>query len=110
MVFPSLASVTDLALMTGRTLTPAQGLQAQALLDQASGIVRAYLQQEITRDVTSLTVSLRQSDPLACPGSARVVLPQRPVHEVTAVTEGTRRALAMWFTHDRGYRGVVAAL
>lgn len=91
MVLPALATVADLATMLGRTFTPAQEAQAQALLDQASSIVRAYLRQDITRATTTDTFTMRWSDrqhlgaPFDCARHGQVTLPQRPVETVTSV-------------------------
>ena len=86
MPLPSLVTVADLAALLGRTFTPEQELQAQALLDQASSIVRAYVRQDITRATTADTFLMRRVDPLrrGCVGA--VTLPQRPVESVTEVT------------------------
>jgi hypothetical protein len=84
-VLPSLATVADLATLLGRTFTPEQELQAQALLDQASSVVRAYVRQDITRATTTDTFTMRRADPLlhACGGV--VTLPQRPIVDIASV-------------------------
>lgn len=87
---PSLATVADLAAMLGRTFTPTQEVQAQALLDQASSIVRAYVRQDITRATTTDTFTMRRADPVLHRCGGLVTLPQRPVVDVTAVSiDGT---------------------
>jgi hypothetical protein len=57
-VLPPLATVTDLATLLGRTFTPEQELQVQALLDQASSVVRSYVRQDITRATTTDTFTM----------------------------------------------------
>ncbi|MEX3101252.1 MULTISPECIES: hypothetical protein [unclassified Streptomyces] len=85
-VLPSLATVADLAALLGRSFTPEQELQAQALLDQASSIVRAYVRQDITRATTTNVFTMRRSDPLRHGCAGVVTLPQRPVESVEAVS------------------------
>lgn len=90
MVLPPLASVADLAAMLGRTFPPEQEAQAQALLDQASSIVRAYLRQDITRATTTDTFTMRRSDPTLHRCGGVVTLPQRPVVDIASVSiDGT---------------------
>jgi hypothetical protein len=84
-VLPSLATVADLATLLGRTFTPEQEQQAQALLDQASSVVRAYVRQDITRATTTDTFTMRRADPLLHRCSGVVTLPQRPVVDIDAV-------------------------
>jgi hypothetical protein len=84
-VLPSLATVADLATLLGRTFTPEQEQQAQALLDQASSVVRAYMRQDITRATTTDTFTLRRADPLLHRCGGVVTLPQRPVVDITEV-------------------------
>ncbi|MFD7996838.1 hypothetical protein [Streptomyces mexicanus] len=84
-VLPSLATVADLAMLLGRSFTPEQEQQAQALLDQASSVVRAYIRQDITRATTTDAFTLRRVDPLRYGCVGAVTLPQRPVEEVTLV-------------------------
>ncbi|GGM04769.1 hypothetical protein GCM10010099_21110 [Streptomyces cinereus] len=85
MPLPSLATVADLATFLGRTFTPEQEAQAQALLDQASSVVRAYVRQGITRATTTDTFTMRRADPQRYGRGGVVTLPQRPVVAVTAV-------------------------
>lgn len=93
-VLPSLATVADLATALGRTFTPDQELQAQALLDQASSVIRGFLRQDITRATTTDTFTMRRADPLRDRCAGLVTLPQRPVESVTRVeVDGTQ-------THD----------
>lgn len=96
MVLPPLATVADLATLLGRTFSPAQALQAQALLDQASSIVRAYVRLDITYATTTDTFTMRRADPLRCGCGGAVTLPQRPVEVVTAV-EVDGLATADWW-------------
>jgi hypothetical protein len=84
-VLPSLATVADLATLLGRTFTPEQEQQAQALLDQASSVVRAYVRQDITRATTTDTFTMRRADPLLHRCGGVVTLPQRPVVDIDAV-------------------------
>lgn len=89
-VLPPLATVADLAAILGRTFTPAQETQAQALLDQASSIVRAYVRQDITQATTTDTFTMRRADPVLHRCGGVVTLPQRPVVAVTSVkVDGT---------------------
>lgn len=84
-VLPSLATVADLATLLGRTFTTEQEQQAQALLDQASSIVRAYVRQDITRETTTDTFTMRRADPLLHRCGGVVTLPQRPVVDIAEV-------------------------
>ncbi|MGW5426880.1 hypothetical protein ACWET9_06585 [Streptomyces sp. NPDC004059] len=84
-VLPSLATVADLATLLGRTFTTEQEQQAQALLDQASSVVRAYVRQDITKATTTDTFVLRRLDPLRDGYAGAVTLPQRPIESVTSV-------------------------
>lgn len=90
MVLPPLATVADLAASLGRTFTPAQEMQAQSLLDQASSIVRAYVRQDITHATTTDTFTMRRADPLRHGCGGVVTLPQRPIESVASVSvDGT---------------------
>lgn len=84
-LLPSLATVADLATLLGRTFTTEQEQQAQALLDQASSVVRAYVRLDISRATTTDTFTMRRVDPLRHGCAGAVTLPQRPVEAVTAV-------------------------
>jgi hypothetical protein len=84
-VLPSLATVADLADMLGRTLSPAQELQAQSLLDQASSIVRAYVRQDISLATTTDTFTMRRADPVLHRCGGMVTLPQRPIVDIASV-------------------------
>lgn len=84
-VLPSLATVADLATLLGRSFTPEQEQQAQALLDQASSVVRAYVRQDITRATTTDTFTMRRVDPLRNGCAGAVTLPERPVESVASV-------------------------
>jgi hypothetical protein len=84
-VLPSLATVADLATLLGRTFTPEQEPQVQALLDQASAVVRSYVRQDITQATTTDTFTMRHVDPLLHRCAGAVTLPQRPVVDVDSV-------------------------
>jgi hypothetical protein len=84
-VLPSLATVADFAVILGRTFTPSQETQAQALLDQSSSVIRAFLRQDITYATTTDVFTMRRADPLRDRCSGVVTLPQRPVAAVTRV-------------------------
>lgn len=89
-VLPPLATVADLATLLGRTFTTEQEQQAQALLDQASSVVRAYVRQDITRATTTDTFTMRRADPVLHRCSGLITLPQRPVVDITEVkVDGT---------------------
>lgn len=88
MPLPSLATVADLATLLGRTFTPEQELQAQALLDQASSVVRAYVRQDITQATTTDTFTMRRADPVLHRCRGVVTLPQRPVTDIDSVQVG----------------------
>jgi hypothetical protein len=77
--------VADLATLLGRTFTPEQELQAAALLDQASSVVRSYVRQDITRATTTDTFTMRRVDPVLHRCAGAVTLPQRPVVDIDAV-------------------------
>jgi hypothetical protein len=81
-----LATVADLAAMLGRTFTPTQEAQAQALIEQASAVVRAYLRQDITRATSTVELPMRRADPVPSRYGGVISLPQRPVEDVTAVS------------------------
>ncbi|MFM9703595.1 hypothetical protein [Streptomyces galilaeus] len=98
-VLPSLVTVADLAARLGRTLTPTQELQAQALLDDASSVVRAYVRLDITRATTTDTFTMRRADPLLHRCGGVVTLPQRPVVDIASVSvNGT--AMTDWWQDD----------
>ncbi|MFI9244149.1 hypothetical protein ACIGXF_16525 [Streptomyces sp. NPDC053086] len=84
-MLPSLATVADLATLLGRTFTPEQEQQAQALLDQASSVIRAYVRQDITQATTTDTFTMRRADPVQHRCSGLVTLPQRPVIDIAEV-------------------------
>ena len=99
-VLPSLATVADLATSLGRTFTPAEETQAQALLDQASAVVRAYMRQDITEATTTDTFTMRRPDlPYGCGGE--VTLPQRPLQAVTEVRVDGVVTGDWWLDGDR---------
>ncbi|MEU0670359.1 hypothetical protein ABZ508_33350 [Streptomyces lavendulocolor] len=86
MALPPLATVADLAAMLGRTFTPVQEAQAQALIEQASAVVRAHLRQDITRATSTVELPMRRADPVLSRYGGVISLPQRPVVDVTAVS------------------------
>lgn len=96
MPLPSLATVADLATLLGRTFTPEQEQQAQALLDQASSVVRAYVRQDITRATTTDTFTMRRADPLLHRCGGVVTLPQRPIVDITTVLVDGVETLDWW--------------
>ena len=85
MPLPALATVADLATLLGRTFSPEQELQAQALLDQASSVVRSYVRQDITRATTTDTFTMRRADPVLHRCAGAVTLPQRPIVDIGSV-------------------------
>jgi hypothetical protein len=85
MPLPALATVADLATLLGRTFTEAQELQAQALLDQASSVVRSYVRLDITQATTTDTFTMRRADPVLHQCAGAVTLPQRPVTDIATV-------------------------
>lgn len=85
-VLPPLAAVADLAALLGRTFTPEQEVQAQALLDQASSVVRSYVRQEITWATSTMTLTMRRADLLQHRCWGVVTLPQRPVIDIETVS------------------------
>ncbi|MEU8525257.1 hypothetical protein AB0C77_06590 [Streptomyces sp. NPDC048629] len=106
MVLPALATVADLATILGRTFTPQQEAQAQALLDQASSIVRAYMRLDITRATTTDTFTMRAPgrQHLGTPfGCGQVTLPQRPVVDVFAVKVDGTATQDWWLEQDQLY-------
>lgn len=100
-LLPSLVTVQELGAMLGQDLTAARLNQATVLLDMASDVVRGYLRQEISHTTSTITVPLRRPDPLEHPYRAEVVLPQRPVVDVTAVTVDDVVPVRWWWRGDR---------
>lgn len=96
MPLPSLATVADLATLLGRTFTPGQEQQAQALLDQASSVVRSYVRQDITRATTTDTFTMRRADPLLHRCEGVVTLPQRPIVDIATVLVNGVETLDWW--------------
>lgn len=89
-VLPSLVTVADFAARLGRTLTTVQQAQAQALLDDASGVVRAYLRQDVTLGTTTEMFTMRRRDPVLYRRAGVVTLPQRPIVSIaTVAVDGT---------------------
>lgn len=74
---PALATIEDLEARLGRELTPEEQARAQALLDDASALIRAYTGQDFSQTLGDVIV-LR-------PVGTVVRLPQRPVQQVTQV-------------------------
>lgn len=75
-----LADSTDLAARLGIALTSAQTARADALLADASAIVRNYTRQTISRSISTI--------PLEPTAEQWLYLPERPVNEIVAVTVG----------------------
>lgn len=73
---PSLAELSDVEDRLGYTIDPSQHTRVAALLRDASVVVRAYCR----RDFTAGTTTARYR-----PRGNKVVLPQRPVRDVTSV-------------------------
>ncbi|GAA2108164.1 hypothetical protein [Streptomyces synnematoformans] len=74
---PALADPAELERRLGRPLTPVEAARAGALLDDASALVRAYTGQTFSRvDDDQVVLRAQQGE---------IRLPQRPVHDVTAV-------------------------
>lgn len=73
----ALADIPALEARLGRPLTSDEAARAEALLDDASALVRSYTGQDFTR-VDDETVVLRAQQ-------GEIRLPQRPVIDVTAV-------------------------
>jgi len=84
---PSLAEITDVEDRLGYSIDPAQYTRVEALLRDASVVVRAYCRREFTAGTT--TARYR-------PRGHKVVLPLRPVRAVTAV-----RSVVSFGTHDQ---------
>lgn len=95
-VLPSLVTVADFAALMGRTFTPGQEMQAQALLDQASSVVRAYTRQDIARATTTDTFTLRRADHSLHRCGGVVTLPQRPVVDIGSVEVGGTLTSDWW--------------
>jgi hypothetical protein len=74
---PSLAELDDVEDRLGRDLTEEEQRRAQAMLDDASAVVRAYTRRDFTRQTA--TTRLR-------PRGSKVVLPQRPVIAVDSIS------------------------
>ncbi|MFJ7176408.1 hypothetical protein ACIQXA_08370 [Streptomyces massasporeus] len=96
MPLPALATVADLATLLGRTFTDAQELQAQALLDQASSVVRSYVRQDITRATTTDSFTMRRADPVLHRCAGAVTLPQRPVVDIDSVKVNGVETVDWW--------------
>lgn len=105
-VLPSLATVPDLATSLGRSFTPAEEAQAQALLDQASSVVRGYLRLDVTQAETTDTFRMARADgylhgPFDCRAGGQVLLPQRPITDVAEVQVGGVVTHDWWLDGDR---------
>ncbi|MFG2001688.1 hypothetical protein ACGFNU_21310 [Spirillospora sp. NPDC048911] len=73
----ALASQADLEARLGRALTAAEEARIDALLDDASALVRAY---------TGQAFSLTEDEEITLPAiSGKITLPQRPVIDITHV-------------------------
>lgn len=73
----ALASPADLEARLGRDLTPEETARAQALLDDASALVRSYTGRDFS-EPADYTATLRLV-------AGEIVLPQKPVVSVTSV-------------------------
>jgi len=100
---PALANSADLAMRLGRTLTGTHLAQAEALLEEASALIRSYVRQDLDRATST--------DELPGTWSRRLVLPQRPVHRVElvvidglAVTDWERVAAVLYRSGGWGRR------
>jgi hypothetical protein len=101
-LLPPLATVAQLGALLGQDLSGRLD-QATVLLDMASDVVRGYTKQEFTLGTTTMTVPLRRADPLEGGHLAEVVLPQRPVLDVTSVLVDGTVPTDWWWRGDRVY-------
>lgn len=102
MALPPLATAADLETALGRTFTTEQREQADALLAQASAIVRSYVRQDLTRATSTDDFRLSRLDYQPPFGSGGfVLLPQRPIVEVTDVQVNGLATLDWWLDHER---------
>ena len=87
MTLPALATLDDVAAIIGRPLNAIETTNGTRLLAMASGMVRRYTRQEITRTVDDVVV---------LPGvwGHTLPLPQRPVESVKSVVFGNATAPA----------------
>lgn len=85
----ALATQPDLEARLGRGLTDDELAQANALLDDVSAAVILYTGQKLARATYELRTRVKRG---------KVRLPQKPVHDVTAVTD--RFGNAIEFTWD----------
>ena len=89
----SLASTDALETRLGRTLSTTESDRAEALLADASAAIRHYTGQQFDLATTTDRLWVRRN---------RVLLPQRPVNDVTAVT-GTDGADVTYLWHGAGF-------
>lgn len=84
-----LATLDDLAVRLGRTLSDVEETRAAALLDDASAAVRAYTGQDFTSSETTVRL---------VPRNGKIALPQRPVTAVDSVktVDGTDLVFTWW--------------
>lgn len=101
-LLPPLATVTQLGALLGQDLSGRLD-QATVLLDMASNVVRGYTKQDFTLGTTTMAVPLRRADPLEGGHLAEVVLPQRPVIDVTEVLVDGLPPTDWWWRDDRVY-------
>jgi hypothetical protein len=92
-----LATTTDLEDRIGRSLTSAEAARAPALLSDASALIRRYCRKDFLYHEDDVKV-LRASGP-------EIVLPYRPVQEVSSVIAKSGRAgvpdiPVTWWTFD----------
>lgn len=88
-----LATQDDIEARLGRALTDQEMVRVGPLLADASVSVRGYTGQEITQGTSTTRLKIR---------NGFVVLPQRPVTDVTAVADGNANpATYTWDGNDR---------
>ncbi len=99
----SFASLEDLEFLLGRVFDTTESVAAQGLLDQATAAIQSWTRQ---------TLGLAEDDTVRLAGTWRdeLVLPERPIVDVTAVSVGGV-ALTDWIvTTDGITRGGVSSL
>lgn len=91
----TLATPTDIVARLGRALTDVEHQRVDALLIDASAAVRLYTGQQFTEGTSTVTIY---------PERGRVVLPQRPVTDVTAAVDTDGNALSYtWHVGETVY-------
>lgn len=85
-----LATVDDVAARLGRALNPVEEMRVPALLEDASAAVRLYTGQTFTAVTGDVA--------LLVPVRGQVILPQRPVNDVTSVADADSNDVAYeWY-------------